>query len=155
MVAYYRFYLLGYLCKKYIRFNEFLFNNKYVYAIGFVAFFARWYWGESCNMFVSFAGITGVIVILQNFLVDYVRLENPMMKSLSYIGQNTLEIFLIQYFFLPDLTGFIKPFIDVPNGFIWQLSLALILTIPITEACLFIGSIIKNNKLLSWLMLGK
>lgn len=41
LVAYYRFYLLGYLCKKYKSINNLLFYNKYVYAIGFVAFFRQ------------------------------------------------------------------------------------------------------------------
>ena len=41
LVAYYRFYLLGYLCKKYAPFNNLVFNNQYVYVIGFVTFFAR------------------------------------------------------------------------------------------------------------------
>ena len=155
MVAYYRFYLLGYLCKKYMKFNDFVFNNKYVYAIGFVAFFARWYWHDGCNMLVSFLGITGAIIILQHFFATSKHQESRSMKLLAYLGQNSLEIYLLQYFFLPDLKGFITPYLDVNNGFIWQLSLAVLLTIPITAACLFVGAIIKRNTLLNWLMLGK
>ena len=106
-------------------------------------------------MLVSFLGITGAIIILQHFFVTCEQPESLPMKMLSYIGQNSLEVYLLQYFFLPDLTCFIKPYVDVQNGFIWQLLLAFILTIPITAACLFVGTIIKKNKLLSWVMFGK
>ena len=155
LVAFYRFYLLGFLCKKYMSINELVFNNKYVYGVCFMAFFARWYWSEGCNMLISFMGITGAIIILQNFFNKSVNSESRLMKMLAYIGQNSLEIYLLQYFFLPDLSEIVGPYMDVQNGFIWQLSLAFLLTVPITAACLFVGTIIKTNKLLSWIMLGK
>ena len=155
LAVYYRFYLLGFLCKKYTSINELVFNNKYVYAVCFTAFFARWYWSEGCNMLVSFMGITGAIIVLHTFFVNSVNSESRTLRMLAYIGQNSLEIYLLQYFSLPDLSEFVRPYMDVQNGFIWQLSLAFLLTIPITAACLFVGTIIKNNKLLSWIMLGK
>ena len=155
LVAYYRFYLLGFLCKKYMRLNELVFNNQYVYAIGVVTFFTRWYWGMSCNMIVSFMGITGAIIIMQNYLVSRGQQQSASLKLLSYIGKNSLEIYLIQYFLLPDVSHFVQPYFEVPNGFVWQLLLALVLTIPITAICIFIGNVIKLNKPLRWLMLGK
>lgn len=106
-------------------------------------------------MLVSLMGITGAIIIMQNYLVSRGYQQSASLKSLSYIGKNSLEIYLMQYFLLPDVSRLVQSYFEVPNGVVWQLLLALVLTIPITAICIFVGNVIKMNKPLSWLMLGK
>lgn len=154
LVAYYRIYLIGYLCKKYVRLNDFLFENKYVYAVCGIAFFARWYWAGSANMLVSFAGIMGAIIILRNFFVDHANSDSKAMSLLTYLGQKSLNIYVLQYFFLANLS-FLTPYVSNEYGFIWNLMLAAVFTIPITAASLFVGAIIERNELLNWIMFGK
>ncbi len=154
LVAYYRIYLVGYLCRKYVRLNDFLFENKYVYAVCGIAFFARWLWAGSVNMLISFAGIMGAIIILRNLFVDNAENDSKAMRVLGYIGQKSLNIYVLQYFFLANIS-FLIPYVSNEYGFIWNFMLTVIFAIPITAASLFVGAIIERNELLRWLMLGK
>lgn len=154
LVAYYRIYLIGYLCKKYVKLNDLLLENKYVYAVCGIAFFARWFWAGSVNMLISFAGIMGAIIILRNFFVDHANNDSKVMCLLSYLGQKSLNIYVLQYFFLANLS-FLTPYVSNEYGFIWNLMLAVAFTVPIIAASLFVGANIERNELLRWLMLGK
>ena len=154
LVAYYRIYLVGYLCRKYVRLNDFLFENKYVYAVSGIAFFARWFWAGSVNMLISFAGIMGAIIILRSLFVDHAENDSKAMRVLAYLGQKSLNIYVLQYFFLANIS-FLTPYVSNEYGFIWNFMMAVIFAIPITAASLFVGAIIERNELLRWLMVGK
>lgn len=155
LVSYYRYFLLGYFCRKFERLNSFFFRNKYVYAIGFLLFLYRWYYSGHTNIIVTFGGVLGSIVILQTFLEDYVGKGNKCLTFLSKIGEESLVIYVTQYFFLPDLKNIFQPLIDIPNGFLFQLLVCLFFAVPIACAGVFIGAIIKKNQFLRWTFLGK
>lgn len=66
LANYYRYFLIGYLCKKYIRLDSLLFRNPIVIAIGFIAYFVNWYFFECHNIFLIFGGTLGAIIVIQN-----------------------------------------------------------------------------------------
>ena len=155
LVNYYRYFLLGWLCRKYDRLFELLFKNKLVFAIGTILYFAKWYFYDVNNMLLSFLGSIGAIVMLQQFFMHYSESQNKGLKVLTYLGKNTMIIYLAHYFFIPDLVEVVKPLMAGDNMFIVTLSLSLLVAFPIILACLLLGKIIESNKYLAFIFLGK
>lgn len=154
MVTYYRYYLIGWLCHKYMPMKQFLFENKIVYALAFVAYVLQWYLCEHHNMLLIFVGGMGAIIVLQNWLNGQ-NAETQSMKLLSYLGRNSLSIYVFHYFFIPDVSNVMHDFLQVSNPFIWMLTFSVALAIPIIVATCFVGSIIEKNKFLKYIVLGK
>lgn len=154
MVTYYRYYLIGWLCHKYAPINRFLLENKVVYALAFVAYLLQWYFCERHNMVLIFAGGMGAIIVLQNWFNSQ-NAESISMRLLSYLGRNSLSIYVFHYFFIPNVSNVIHDFLQVGNPFIWMLTFAVLLSIPITAAAYFVGSIIEKNNFLKYIVLGK
>lgn len=100
-VNYYRYFLIGYLCKKYVSLNTFLFENKLVGALAFVAYFLNWYFFELHNMALIFFGTLGGIIVVQSFVKNYISSEGVIGKLLIYVGKCSLGIYVIHYFFYP------------------------------------------------------
>lgn len=154
IVNYYRYYLIGYLCSKYIRLNNILFKNEIVVAIAQIAFLANWYFFEYHNMLLIFAGSVGAIVTLQNFVKSYVDEHSKIGLLLIYIGKCSLGIYVIHYFLIPTLP-FFNPIIDVKNPFIWQLTISFLISIPIISVSVIVYKLIEGNRWLNLLMFGK
>lgn len=154
MVTYYRYYLIGWLCHKYAPMNRFLLENKVVYALAFVAYLLQWYFCERHNMLLIFAGGMGAIIVLQNWFNSQNADSHPM-RLLSYLGRNSLSIYVFHYFFIPDVSNVMHDFLQVGNPFIWILSFSVALAIPIVAAVCFVGSLVEKNKFLKYIVLGK
>lgn len=155
LVNYYRYFLLGWLCRKYYKLFELLFKNKLIFAIGAFLYLAKWYFYGVNNMLLSFLGSIGAIVMLQQFFMHYSESQNKGLKLLTYLGQNTMIIYLVHYFFIPDLVEVVKPLMAGDNMFIVTLTLSLLVAFPIILACLLLGKIFESNKYLSFVFLGK
>ena len=155
LVNYYRYFLLGWLCRKYDRLFELLFKNKLVFAIGAILYLAKWSFYDVNNMLLSFLGSIGAIVMLQQFFMHYSESQNKGLKVLTYLGKNTMIIYLAHYFFIPDLVKVVQPLMAEDNIFIVALTLSLLVAFPIILACLLLGKIIESNKYLSFIFLGK
>ena len=154
LVTYYRYYLVGWLCRKYIPFNKFLFENKLIFAIAFIAYLAQWCFCGMHNIVLIYIGGMGAIIVLQSYLQS--KDENSrFLKSLSYLGRNSLAIYVIHYFFIPNVSSVLHDFLDVGNPFIWQLTFAIFTTMPIIAVSVFIGKLIEMNKYLNFIFFGK
>ena len=153
--TYYRYFLIGYLSRRYIKFNSLLFKNNIVYAIGFIVYFLQWRYCDMHNMALIFLGGMGAIIVLQRYFEIKQGSDSKVLKLLSRIGQASLPIYVMHYFFIPDVSNIMHTFLDAKNPFIWQLSFAFLLAIPIIAACMFIGKLIDNNKYLNFAFMGK
>ena len=155
IVNYYRYYLIGYLCKKYMSLKEFLFREEII-AIGFIAYFLNWYFFELHNMLLIFTGSLGAIIVLQKFFMESVTVKSHIGGVLSTIGRHSLAVYVLHYFFIPDISGIIGKFLTGGvNIFIWQLLFAFLVAIPIVAASVFIGILLEKNKYLNLLFFGK
>lgn len=83
LVAYYRYYLIGWMCHKYLSFKKILFDNKVCYAIAFFTYIAQWYFHDKYNIVLIFFCGMAAIVILQKWFCDNRTLS---IKFLSYMG---------------------------------------------------------------------
>lgn len=153
--SYYRYFLIGYLCRKYTRFNNLLFKNEIVYGIGFILYFLQWRYCNIHNAALIFFGGLGAIIVLQQYLESKQHVDNVCTKYLSKIGKASLSIYVIHYFFIPNLPVEIHEFLNAENPFIWQLVFAAALSMPIIAASMFVGQLIESNKYLNLLFFGK
>lgn len=154
MVTYYRYYLVGWPCHKYLPMKQFLFDNNVVYAFALVAYLLQWYFCDYHNMLLIFAGGMGAIIVLLSWLCNQ-NSENKPLKFLTCLGRNSLSIYVFHYFFIPDVSNVIHDFLLVGNPFIWMFLFSLLLSFMITAASYFVGSLIDNNKYLKFIVLGK
>lgn len=154
-VNYYRYYLIGYLCHKYIILNDLLFKNDMVAALGFVLYFLNWYYFEFHNILLIFGGTLGGIIVVQRFFQKCLGADTKVGYCLSKIGKMSLAIYVIHYFFIPDVSEVMHNILRVGNPFIWQLLFAILLALPIVGACMFIGKLIETNKFLNLVFFGK
>lgn len=155
LVNYYRYYLIGYFCRKYIRFNHFLFENELTFALGFVAYFLNWYFYDLHNMFLIFFGTLGAIIMMQTFVRCYINADDKCGRLLVSVGKCSLGIYVIHYFFIPDISNMASQFLDCGNPYIWQLACATIVAIPVVAASVFVFKTIEMNRHLSFIFLGK
>lgn len=155
LVNYYRYFLIGYLCKKYINFNNLLFDNKLVVAIAFFCYFLNWYFFEFYNIALIFLGTLGGIIILKSFVKNYISEDSIVGKILIYVGKCSIGIYVIHYFFIPDLSNMFGCILDCKNPYIWQFTVALMVTIPIIAASIWVYKVIEMNKYLYFIFFGK
>ena len=152
---YYRYYLLGFLCRRYSFIDNFLFKNNWVGALGFICFLAKWlFYNLPCSL-LSFAGTVGAIIVIQRFLMSLSGKQNKALSLFSFLGNNTLAIYVLHYFFLPDLSGYAHYMTSGSNLFVVHLSVALIVAIPVIAISLLFGRVIDSNSVLSLVMFGK
>lgn len=154
LVSYCRYFLVGWMCKKYLPFNQLLFGNSIAYALGFLVFLLQWYWCDNGNMLLVFLGGLGAIIVLQQWLQS--TEESKVLNLFSYLGQKSLIIYVIHYFFIPDVSQQLNSFLTVSScPFVWQLFFAVVLSSVIIAVSLFVGSLIEKNKYLNLVVFGK
>ena len=71
-----------------------------------------------------------------------------MVGLVAYVGQCSLSIYMLNNFFIPDLTFFNTDCLVVGNGFLWQFLVVALLTAPIVAACVWVRAMSKHNKIL-------
>jgi membrane-bound acyltransferase YfiQ involved in biofilm formation len=74
-------------------------------------------------------------------------------RSLIFIGQRTLDIYLIHYFLLP--TSFLIPE-SMKNNTMWyvQFLVLLLLSLAVTGGCILISNLIRMSPSLATFLLG-
>lgn len=99
-------------------------------------------------------GYSGIFVIYKLFYdnCDVVS-EGILGKLLQFIGRNTLEIYLLHYFFLPKLPELGIALMHSQNIVIEFICL-LCLSLAVISCSLIVSKIIKTNKITAFLLLG-
>lgn len=155
--TYYRYFLIGYLCRRYSKLNSFLFKNDIVYALGLLSYFLQWRLCDTHNMALIFLGGIGAIIVLQRYVEMVQTSDNWVLSALSKIGCMSLSIYVIHYFFIPEISGVIHDLAYAGGGniFLWQLLLSALLALPIVGASMFVGKLIETNKYLNIVFFGR
>ena len=99
--------------------------------------------------------LSGMIIVFIIFLrnATFFDSDNRVAKTFTFIGKRTLDIYLIHYLLLPDLTIFERHF-TTNDTFILQVSAAMILAAIIIAGSIAISSIIRMSPFLGYFMLG-
>ena len=101
---------------------------------------------------VGFSGVLCLYMIFYTYK-SFFSDTNVLGKSLVIIGNNTLAVYLIHYFILPNLSMIGKFFKTYPNVIV-ELFIGLCLSLIIIIVCLGISRVIKVSPVLSRILLG-
>ena len=156
----YPFYLLGRFCKENGTINNYFIQNafhfRYEYAIQFVAvisYFIVWYFfffykfaDEFSNMYLRITAIVSLVILFRHF--EYSKYN----KLFSFLGKETLAIYLLHYFFIRDFPKMLQ-FTIILSPFI-QLLLYSVLAIFIAFISVLFAKILKSNKYLGFFLFG-
>lgn len=148
-----KYFVVGLLCKKFKVLNDIFSNNTFVYALSFTLFILQWFLTGRSNFFLITLGALGAIIVILQSLKNISR-KSIILSWFTLMGRNSLAIYLLHYFFIPDVSAWFKT-INVLNPFIFHLTASLIVSIPIVVSSLFVSSLINKNVYLKYLLLGQ
>lgn len=97
-------------------------------------------------------GFCGSLLVLNLSLSHKQYVENCVGRFFQFVGRRSLEIYLLHYFLLPDLT-YAAEYVDTSST-IMGLSISMLISILIIAVCLMIGNIIRLSPFLSAVLLG-
>lgn len=147
-----KYFVVGLLCRKFEGLFKALSDNPLIYALSFMLFILQWFLTGRSNFFLITLGALGAIIVILQSLKN-VSVNSRILSWFALMGRNSLAIYLLHYFFIPDVSAWFKTWI-VLNPFIFHLTASLIASIPIIVSSLFVSSLINKNVYLKYLLLG-
>lgn len=165
---YFQFFTLGIIASKHRSYFFKLLDNSCfvtISIIGWIGCLLLWYSNSFKSMFPFAYSIVHDIVIRYCALLTVVAMfygkaeyfsdNSKLGKALRFVGQRTLDIYMIHYFLLPDLK-FMQSWFENGNMLVIQLMIALAITICVVGLCLCVSSILRKSPYLaSWLFGSK
>ena len=108
------------------------------------------------SLLKTFAGILGVISIFAYFRKYHLFFENTTVgNSLQYIGQRTLDIYLIHLLMIRTNMGFVGDFLLRFHSPISELFAGITISLLIIGLCLILSSFLRTNDVLAKVLFGK
>lgn len=166
LTKYTQFFVFGIICSKYRdRFFKLLENNIFVTIMisSWIIFMILWYndvFRSSFPVIYSFIHDIAVrYVALMTVVIIFYSSRNfynnnsgsRVSNSLIFIGQRTLDIYMIHYFLLPNMYV-LKEYLNSGNTIIFQILIGGGITAAIVTVCLLVSSILRKSKTLAvWL----
>lgn len=123
-------------------------------------------------LFVEFEYLSGFIYkIFHDIILRYLGLfavysifysakdvfdtEYKIVKVLKFVGRRTLDVYLLHYFFLPDLGDITNVFYSIPgNKVVLEIALLFVLTLLVLFACIASSWCIRQSKILAYWCFG-
>lgn len=162
---YFQFFVLGLMCRKYShRFIPFI-TSQGVRTILLVLFFSLFLFmwqgpfAESSFVFKMNHDLiiryTGLMLVFSLFAshADYFNHNGQISRTMQYVGTRTLDIYLLHYFFLPNLS-FMKPYFIHNGNPGLEFLLAALLAIVVLCISLVFSAIIRHSEFLAHFLFG-
>ena len=164
LTKYMQFFTIGIICSKYREklfklLREPLFST--IVIVGWIICMLLWYndtfkitvpylYSFIHDVAVRYFALFTVILCFYR-ASDYLSSNSVQSKTLRLIGQRTLDIYMIHYFFLPSLS-FMEQFLTDGNMLVVQLLISTIITTIIVFMSLLVSTILRESPILSsWL----
>lgn len=163
---YIQFFTLGLFCRKYqSRFLEIVQNN---YFKGVMISLFIWCFFVIINrnliqnaiafhflrdILVRYLGLMTVFSIFASF-DQYFSSDSFVPRIMRNVGKRTLDVYLIHYFFVPDLS-FAYSFFNLNNQLLLQFLLIFSISVIIVCICMVISRCIRTSDILAYWLLGK
>ena len=108
------------------------------------------YLNKGCKFIASFALCFIALYYVNNHSIN---VDNKVVRALSYMGKNSIVIYLTHFFFWRVMPAPIFT-LDMPQPF-WALVISVVLALIIVGACLLIGKIAEKFKWFNRLVFGR
>lgn len=167
---YYIYFLFGVLVKRqYEQFDAFVEKSWFI-AVVIILFFVlqtishfitdqthgiMWQIeGSIIKPILGFLGVTIVFSCFKKYKESFSK-NTFIGRALQYIGQRTLDIYLLHFFVLPQNLQMVGDFFAKYNNPLLELIAGLVLAMLIIGFCLFISNVIRRSDVLAKLLFGK
>lgn len=163
LAKYFQFFTLGVFAKMFSEQYDKLMRNEYLKAFAIVGFFvllsALFKIGMPGVLFHFLRDIVlrylGLYIVISLFYCqqEVFNADTRLNKLILKIGQNSLAIYLLQYFFMPDFSAFPTWLEGLDWLSIYAISFAY--TVFITTLCIVFIELLSNSVLVKKYVLGK
>lgn len=166
LTKYFQYFAFGILCRKYgDTFLKYVRNDYFRLGviIVFVGCLLLYFDSEFKNtmplaykvvhdIIVRYAGLLMVFIIFFS-KEAYFAMETRLSRILQFVGRRTLDIYLLHYFFIPNMQ-FLKPYIETTDMIVIQFFLSVVVSILIICVCLAISGVIRTSPTLAHYLFG-
>ena len=156
---FYPFFILGYFTRKY-DVVEFVKQNNIIFTIaiiGYLILFNR-DWGFHAINTLSERFVIRLCAIIAIVML-FVWRENKFSyieKKLSYVGRNTLDIYVLHYFIVCNINLVtVDRWLENSNNYVLSIFFTLFIAIPITFISIGIGKILHRSTFVEKYIYGK
>ncbi len=104
-----------------------------------------------------FLGFLGIIIVVTFFSKNEISFSKDTVigRSLQYIGERTLDIYLLHYFFVPRNLEMIGQWLEINCNPILELFIEIIIALIVITVCLVSSKTIRISDYLAKLLFGK
>lgn len=169
LLMYFHFFSAGYIAAMYKEhFNRCL-NNQFIIMFAIAVFIVLSYvainfddaeWSSGLMriyrlMSFPLLGYAGIIIVYNYFRVyeDSFSTSKPLGRILQYIGKRTLDIYMLHYFFLPQLPQ-LELIFSNPQNSVLELSVCIILSLMIVGICLIVSNVLRTSPIIARNLFG-
>lgn len=101
------------------------------------------------------AGILGIMIVFDFFRINEASIssDSKLGRVMQYVGRRTLDIYLLHYFLIPDLS-FLSPYFKAGNNVVIELLACLGVSALIVAICLLVSNVIRISPFLAKYLFG-
>ena len=163
LMLFFQFFALGTFARKYHTQFTRIVDNDLWRAAFIVAFWGCVLLIQACDLeqgklwlllthTARYAGVLMVFTLFRSAGPFFER-GGIVARTMTFIGRRTLDIYLLHYFFLPDLSSW-SLLIGQPHGALIELTMGLTIAALVTACSLLISRLIRCSAPLAHLLLG-
>ena len=164
-MKYFHFFIFGNIVHRYWNRVQQLFDNKWVIlAIIGITFFSsieflkiHWLHGQWANLTRTFAqyGLFTLVFMAFRYYKDNFTKEHRAGRCLQYVGTRTLDVYLLHYFFLPNLPMVGEFFNTYKHNFAIDTTFQLLVAAVVIAFCLLVSNILRISPTLKLYLFGR
>lgn len=159
---YFQYFALGIIISKENLLKRII-GNKYIQFLTPILFFIlfsivfdienRIILGVGRDIILRYLGLFMVISLVYQWR-DKFEVNNKFNKCMSYIGTHSMEIYLLHFFFVPDLT-FLHDFMVQDGRMLFDIFLSLIISFLVILCCIITYTFVGRNDIFRKYIMGK
>ena len=163
---YISYFILGHFCRKYSSIFQRLISNDKIKTILIISFITLFIleWKKyllpdfsilhviNYEIFIRWIGLLMVFAIFYHYRTTFDQ-DSIISKPIRFIGRHTLDIYLLHYFLLPELS-FMKEWLINNQNIAGKLVITLLFSLIIIAICLLISYIIRSSQFLGHTLWG-
>ena len=107
---------------------------------------------DSISHMSRYLGMASVFIVFRSY-ANYFDKSNCVARTMTFVGRRTLDIYLIHFFFVPNLLAWSSEILP-SDRVLFQVVVGFVLSTLIMSVCLLISQAIRSSNFLGYYLLG-